>query len=187
MSSPFFSKHTYSNALSLSKNMSAQRDYVTWYIQRMYRNSYKEAHHHELLIHRRQWIKSMTWSKCLKIPEFHIPNVTFGKHQLRTHKPKADEMFATASSRHLKSFPSSRGNILWGQGLGFCNCSRLLLQIRTNQGARTQDRQTTPSPRWAARLSFSKSGFLCTEESRLYTKGRWQGAQTYSREGGGNL
>lgn len=42
--------------------------------------------------------------KCLKIPEFHIPKATFGKHELGTHKPKADETFAIASSK-LKEFP----------------------------------------------------------------------------------
>lgn len=144
----------------------------------------QRSRHHELLIHRRQWIKSMTWSKCLKIPEFHIPNVTFGKHEPRTHKPKADEMFATASSRHLKSFPSSGGKILWGQVLGFYNCSRLLLQIRTNQKARTQDRQTAPSPRWAARLSFSKSG--CSVHRRikaLYQRQMARGTNLLQRTG----
>lgn len=147
----------------------------------------KESRHHELFIHRRQWIKSMTWSKCLKIPEFHIPNVTFGKHELRTHKPKADEMFAMTSSGPLKSFPNSRGQILGSQVLGFNNCSRLLLQTRTKQGARPQDRQIAPSPRWATRLSFSKSGCSVHKRIKALVKAELQGAPTCSREGWGNL
>lgn len=103
----------------------------------------------------------------MKIPEFHIPNVTFGKHEPRTHKPKADEMFATASSRHLKSFPSSRGKILWGQVLGFDNCSRLLLQIRTNQKARTQDGQTDSTlTKVSSKTELLKVRMFCAQKNQ---------------------
>lgn len=72
-------------------------------------------------IHRRQRRKSMIWSKCVRITEIHIPNVTFGSHVLRTHKSKADETFVVAFYQTFREFPKSQGSWWTVEWNGWCS------------------------------------------------------------------
>lgn len=138
------------------------KEHVSWI--RLYKGKeegcLKRARHHVLLIHRRQWIRSMIWSKCLWITEFHIPNVTFGSHVLRTHKSKADKTFALAFCQTFKEFPPSREQHPQKKVLTLTSIMDYCPEVRANRGAGTWSGRMASSLHQAARSGlFSVKGF----------------------------
>lgn len=113
MSSPFFSKHTSSNARSLSKNMSAPWDYIIQCkrkaecLQRSY--TFWTVHSQKIMTKINDLIKNAWKFLSFTFQRQHLENMSSEPTNQKQMK-RLRWLLA-----NLKSSPNSRGQILWSQ------------------------------------------------------------------------